>query len=344
MISEVIGMSEFAISARNLVKKFGDLVAVNDVSFDIKRGEIFGFLGPNGAGKTTTINMLVTVMKPTKGQAFVAGYDVVREPVRVREKIGVVFQDNTADRNLTGWENLYIHGLIYGLKGNELKRRIEDALEFAELTKFKDVPVKNYSGGMMRRLEIARALMHSPEVLFLDEPTIGLDPQTRAKIWEYIRMLRKEESVTIFMTTHYMDEAEKLCDRVAIIDHGRIMAIGSPDELKSSLGGDMIYVKVSGYVDTVRKFADEVVSENIALSYKIVGDMVAFSVKYASKAIPLIFELANMFSIRIEEIKYTQPSLGDVFLHYTGRELRDEEGSWKDMMRARMVARARMRR
>ncbi len=339
-------MSEFAISVRNLVKKFGDLVAVNNVSFDIRNGEIFGFLGPNGAGKTTTINILVTVMKPTEGQAFVAGYNMIEEPVKVREKIGVVFQDNTADRNLTGWENLYIHGLIYGLKGNDLKRRIEDALEFAELTRFKDVPVKNYSGGMMRRLEIARALMHSPEVLFLDEPTIGLDPQTRAKIWEYIRMLRKEERVTIFMTTHYMDEAEELCDRVAIIDHGKIMAMGSPDELKSSLGGDMIYIKVSGYSGTIRKFADEVIREDIALSYKIieVEDLVAFSVKHASKVIPIIFELANIFNIKIEEIKYTQPSLGDVFLHYTGRELRDEEGSWKDMMRARMAVRARMRR
>ncbi len=337
-------MGEYAISARNLVKKFGDLTAVNKVSFDVRRGEIFGFLGPNGAGKTTTINILVTVMKPTEGEAFVAGHNVIEEPIKVREKIGVVFQDNTADRNLTGWENLYIHGLIYGLKGEELKRRIEDALEFAELIRFKDVPVKNYSGGMMRRLEIARALMHSPEVLFLDEPTIGLDPQTRAKIWEYIRMLREEESVTIFMTTHYMDEAEKLCDRVAIIDHGKIMAIGSPDELKNSLGGDMLYVRVSNPVNGIREFAEEVIKERVALSYKLVGDMIAFSVKYASKAIPPVFELASMFNIRIEEIKYTQPSLGDVFLHYTGRELRDEEGNWKDMMRRRMMIRARMRR
>ncbi len=337
-------MNEFAISARNLVKKFGSLIAVNEVSFDVRKGEIFGFLGPNGAGKTTTINILVTIMKPTDGEAFVAGHNVVEEPVKVREKIGVVFQDNTADRNLTGWENLYIHGLIYGLKGEELKKRIEDALEFAELTKFKDVPVKNYSGGMMRRLEIARALMHSPEVLFLDEPTIGLDPQTRARIWEYIRMLRKEENVTIFMTTHYMDEAEKLCDRVAIIDHGKIMAMGSPEDLKNSLGGDMLYVKVNSSMNGIKEFAEEVVREGIALSYRLVGDMVAFSVRYASKAIPPVFELANMLNIRIEEIKYTQPSLGDVFLHYTGRELRDEEGSWKDLMRMRMVARARMRR
>ncbi len=337
-------MDESAISARNLVKKFGDLIAVNRVSFDVKKGEIFGFLGPNGAGKTTTINILVTVMKPTGGEAFVAGHNVIKEPIKVREKIGVVFQDNTADRYLTGWENLYIHGLIYGLKGDELKMRIEDALEFAELTKFKSVPVKNYSGGMMRRLEIARALMHSPEVLFLDEPTIGLDPQTRARIWEYIRMLRKEENVTIFMTTHYMDEAEKLCDKVAIIDHGKIMAMGSPEDLKNSLGGDMLYVKVNNPMDEIKEFAEEIVRERIALSYRLVGDMVAFSVRYASKAIPPVFELANTFDIKVEEIKYTQPSLGDVFLHYTGRELRDEEGNWKDLIRMRRAARARMRR
>ncbi|PNV77410.1 MAG: ABC transporter ATP-binding protein, partial [Thermoproteota archaeon] len=213
-----------AISVRNLVKKFGSLTAVDGISFDVEKGEIFGFLGPNGAGKTTTINILVTLMRPTSGEAYVAGYNVVEEPVKVRERIGIVFQDPSVDRNLTGWENLYIHGLVYGLRGEELRRRVEESLEFAELTKFKDVEVKNYSGGMIRRLEIARGLMHKPEILFLDEPTIGLDPQTRAKIWEYVEKLRDEEGVTVFLTTHYIEEAERLCDRVAIIDHGRIVA------------------------------------------------------------------------------------------------------------------------
>ncbi len=334
-------MAEKAISVRSLTKKFGDLTAVDGISFDVESGEIFGFLGPNGAGKTTTINILVTIMKPTSGEAFVAGHNVVEEPVKVREKIGVVFQDNTVDRNLTGWENLYIHGLIYGLSGEELRRKIEESLEFAELTKFKDVPVKNYSGGMVRRLEIARALMHRPEILFLDEPTIGLDPQTRAKIWEYIRRLREEGGVTIFMTTHYMDEAENLCDRVAIIDHGKIVAIGSPNELKSGLGGDILYVKVSDRIVSLKEFAEEILEGGTALSYKLLGDTVAFKVRSASKAIPLVFRIADSLNVTIEEIKYTQPSLGDVFLHYTGRELRDEGGDWKEMARMRMVIRGR---
>ncbi len=333
-------MSE-AISARDLTKRFGDLVAVNGISFDVEEGEIFGFLGPNGAGKTTTINMLVTIMRPTAGEAYVAGYSVRDEPVKVRESIGVVFQDNTVDRNLTGWENLYIHGLIYGLGGEELKRKVNEALEFAELTKFKDVVVKNYSGGMMRRLEIARALMHHPKVLFLDEPTIGLDPQTRAKIWDYIRRLREEKGVTIFLTTHYMDEAEELCDRVAIIDHGRIVAMGSPEDLKRELGGDALYLKGSGDLEGL---AEEAVDEGVALSFRMLDGAVALRVSDASRAIPAIFKLASELGIAIEEIKYSQPSLGDVFLHYTGRELRDEEGGWKEMARMRIRMRARARR
>ena len=203
-------MRQPIIEARNLVKKFGDLVAVDNISFGVDKGEIFGFLGPNGAGKTTTINILVTLMKPTSGEAYVGGHDVTKEAIKVREMIGVVFQDNTVDRNLTGYENLYIHGMIYGLRGESLRKRIDDVLEFASLTRFKDMVVKNYSGGMMRRLEIARALMHRPDILFLDEPTLGLDPQTRAKIWDYIVSLREEYDITIFMTTHYMDEAERL--------------------------------------------------------------------------------------------------------------------------------------
>lgn len=328
-----------AVSAVGLTKRFGDLVAVNEVSFEVEEGEIFGFLGPNGAGKTTTINMLVTIMRPTAGEAYVAGHSILSEAVKVRESIGVVFQDNTVDRNLTGWENLYIHGLIYGLGGEELERKIEEALEFAELTKFKDVVVKNYSGGMMRRLEIARALMHHPKVLFLDEPTIGLDPQTRARIWEYIERLREEKNVTVFMTTHYMDEAEKLCDRVAIIDHGRIVAIGSPEELKRGLGGDILYLKGSGDLE---ELAEEAIRMGIASAYRMLREMVALRVNEASTSIPKIFELARELNISIGEIKYSQPSLGDVFLHYTGRELRDEGGDWRDMARMRM--RARMRR
>jgi len=323
-----------AISVRDLVKKFGDLRAVDGISFDVRKGEIFGFLGPNGAGKTTTINILVTLMRPTSGEAYVAGYNVVEEPVKVRERIGIVFQDPSVDRNLTGWENLYIHGLIYGLRGEELRRRIEESLEFAELTKFKDVEVKNYSGGMIRRLEIARGLMHEPEILFLDEPTIGLDPQTRAKIWEYVERLRNEAGVTVFLTTHYIEEAERLCDRVAIIDHGRIVAIGSPDELKQGIGGDVIYVRARDK-SSLMKLVEELQEDGMVLRYRELDGVLALSVNNASRVIPSVFEVANRMGIRIEEIKYTQPSLSDVFLHYTGREIRDEEADWRESVRMR---------
>jgi ABC-2 type transport system ATP-binding protein len=323
-----------AISVRNLVKKFGNLTAVDGISFDVKKGEIFGFLGPNGAGKTTTINILVTLMRPTSGEAYVAGYNVVEDPVRVREKIGIVFQDPSVDRNLTGWENLYIHGLIYGLKGEELRRRVEESLEFAELTKFRDVEVKNYSGGMIRRLEIARGLMHKPEILFLDEPTLGLDPQTRAKIWEYVERLREEAGVTVFLTTHYIEEAERLCDRVAIIDHGKIVAIGSPDELKQEIGGDVIYIRVGDHSSAAR-LLEGLQNNGMIISHRELNGVLALSVNNASKVIPTVFEAASMMGIRIEEIKYTQPSLSDVFLHYTGREIRDEEADWREGIRMR---------
>lgn len=328
-----------AIVVRGLTKSFGSLVAVDNVSFEVRKGEIFGFLGPNGAGKTTTINVLVTLMRPTSGEAYVAGYNVVEEPVKVRERIGIVFQDTSVDRNLTGWENLYVHGLIYGLSGEELRRRVEEALEFAELTKFKDVEVKNYSGGMVRRLEIARGLMHEPEVLFLDEPTIGLDPQTRARIWEYVERLR-DESVTFFLTTHYIEEAERLCDRVAIIDHGRIVAIGSPEELKNSLGRDVLYLRLDD-VSKARALIEELMRKGLVTNYRDVNGLSALSVSNASKAIPLVFEVASRLGVRIEEVKYAQPTLSDVFLHLTGREMRDEEAGWRDAVRMRHLARMR---
>ncbi|MEM0192238.1 MAG: ATP-binding cassette domain-containing protein [Candidatus Korarchaeum sp.] len=329
-----------AIVVRDLTKRFGSLVAVDGVSFEVRRGEIFGFLGPNGAGKTTTINILVTLMRPTSGEAYVAGYNVVEEPVKVRERIGIVFQDTSVDRNLTGWENLYVHGLIYGLSGEELKRRVEEALEFAELTKFKDVEVKNYSGGMVRRLEIARGLMHRPEVLFLDEPTIGLDPQTRARIWEYVGRLREEGGVTVFLTTHYIEEAERLCDRVAIIDRGRIVAIGSPDELRSGIGKDVLYLRLSE-PSKARALIEELIEGGFVTSYREMNGLSALSVSNASRAIPLVFEVASRLGVRIEEVKYAQPTLSDVFLHLTGREMRDDEADWREAVRMRHLVRMR---
>ncbi|MCS7102848.1 MAG: ATP-binding cassette domain-containing protein [Candidatus Korarchaeum sp.] len=330
-----------AIVVRDLVKRFGSLSAVDGVSFDVRRGEIFGFLGPNGAGKTTTINILVTLMRPTSGEAYVAGHDVVEEPVRVRERIGIVFQDTSVDRDLTGWENLYIHGLIYGLSGEELRKRVEEALEFAELNRFKNIQVKNYSGGMIRRLEIARGLMHRPEILFLDEPTIGLDPQTRAKIWDYIRRLRDEGDITIFLTTHYIEEAERLCDRVAIIDRGKIVAIGNPEELKSGIGRDTLYLRPDD-PSKARLLVGELSEKGIVTDYREVNGLLALGVDNVSRVIPIVFEVASKLGVRIEEVKYARPTLNDVFLHLTGREMRDEEASWKEA--ARMIHLARMRR
>ena len=333
-------MDSYAIVADNLFKKFGDLVAVDHVNFKVEYGEIFGFLGPNGAGKTTTINILVTLLKPTDGKAYVGGFDVVKKPIKVRELIGIVFQDNTVDRYLTGWENLYIHGLTYGLKGRELENRINEVLKFVDLKRFSDEVVKNYSGGMMRRLEIARALLHRPMILFLDEPTLGLDPQTRAKIWDYIISLKRSYSTTIFLTTHYMDEADRLCDRVAIIDHGKIVAIGKPDGLKSSIGKDIVYVRISGDKDGLKEVFDEVIDGKNIYSYKKIDDgTYAFNVENASKAIPYIFNRTSIYKIKISEVKYTKPTLGDVFLHYTGKELREERGDWREVVRTRMKRR-----
>ena len=314
-----------AIETMNLTKRFGNLIAVDHVSFSVKWNEIFGFLGPNGAGKTTTINMLITLMKPTEGEAFVADYNVVENPEEVRKRIGVVFQDPTLDRHLTGWENLWIHGRIYGIPKRELKIRIKEFLEFVELDNWANVQVKNYSGGMMRRLEIARALICNPEILFLDEPTLGLDPQTRVKIWDYIVKLKKEMGVTIFLTTHYMEEAEKLCDKVAIIDYGKIISMGTVNELKHSIGGEVVYIKTND-ANYLAILASKIESEGFAEKTKIIcNEILAVYTKKASETIPMIFDVAQKLKIKVAEITYHIPTLEDVFLKFTGRHLRDEK-------------------
>ncbi|AIF70015.1 ABC transporter ATP-binding protein [Palaeococcus pacificus DY20341] len=318
-----------AIEAENLGKKFGDFEAVKGVSFKVKKGEIFAFLGPNGAGKTTTIHMLVTLLKPTSGRAIVAGHDVLKEPDKVRKKIGIVFQDPSLDRELTAYENMYIHGKIYGLSGIELEKRIMEMLRFVELEDFKDKQVKFFSGGMQRRLEIARALLHEPEILFLDEPTIGLDPQTRAHIWEYIKRMKEEHNMTIFLTTHYMDEAEQLADRIAIIDHGKIIAEGTAEELKKLVGNDVIYVRIAN-----GKESTQCLNAEFIRGCKVLPDgRVRLEVINAAEALPELFELAQQSGIKILEVTYHRPTLNDVFLYLTGRELREEEGGSLDMMR-----------
>jgi len=327
------------IEAVELTKVFNGLKAVDSVSFSVRKGEIFGFLGPNGAGKTTTINMLTTIMKPTRGFARVAGFDVVKEADEVRKRIGVLFQDVTLDRELTGWENMWFHGLIHGISWRELRDRISELLKFIELENWKSVQVKKYSGGMLRRLQLAAALVHEPEILFLDEPTLGLDPQTRARVWDYILGLRKERGVTIFLTTHYMDEAEKLCDRVAIIDKGKIIACGSPRDLKQQVGNDVVYLRVSSKADLLINL---LIKEGLASQPKLIGsDTVSFTVRNAHETLPQAVSLAEKAGIRVVEAFYSEPTLEDVFLNLTGRGLRDEEASDFEFFRARMRGRFR---
>src|SRR5574341_488201 len=247
---------ENIIEVKNLVRKFGEFTAVKGVSFEVKPGEIFGFLGPNGAGKTTTINMLCTLLKPTDGQAIVNGFDVRRQQDAVRKSIGLIFQDPSLDERLTGRENLRFHAMLYDVSQSDFNKRADEVLAMVDLTDKAGEVVRNYSGGMKRRLEIARGLLHHPRVLFLDEPTIGLDPQTRRHIWDYLLKLRQSEGVTMFMTTHYMDEAEN-CDRIAVIDHGDIVALDTPDRLKRMVGGDILTVRTSDNALATKKLQTE---------------------------------------------------------------------------------------
>jgi len=309
------------IETNNLTKKFNGLVAVDNVNFEVEEGEIFGFLGPNGAGKTTTIKMLITLLMPTSGTARVAGFDIVKERNRVRECIGVVFQEPALDTELTGRENLDFHARMYGLSRVEREKRIVDVLQLVDLTDKADVLVKNYSGGMKRRLEIARGLMHYPKVLFLDEPTLGLDAQTRNAIWRYIKRLNKEEGTTIFLTTHYMEEADYLSDRAAIIDHGRLLVVDKPEGLKNRVGKDLINLKCSNMRNLKKILEKEEWVENV----KIVDSSLLLSVKHGEEKIPHIIEIAQSTGIKITSIDLHKPTLDDVFLYYTGRRIREQE-------------------
>jgi len=312
------------IHVEHLVKKYGEVTAVDDVSFEVFEGEIFGFLGPNGAGKTTTINILCTLTRPTSGKATVCGYDVVKEQNRVRQSIGLVFQDPSLDERMTALDNLEFHAFVYNMPRGLRKRRIEEVLRMVELWERRHSVVRTFSGGMKRRLELARGLLHCPRVLFLDEPTLGLDPQTRARIWEYIHNLRREENLTIFLTTHYMEEAEN-ADRIAIIDHGRIVALDTPEALKERVGGDVIRLKTADDETAIAelryKFNIEAVRD---------GDGVRFEVYGGSSFIP---RLTSALPVAINSITLRRPTLEDVFLKLTGRELREEELSAAQALR-----------
>ena len=315
------------IEIEGLSKKFGQLTAVDQVSFGVVKGEIFGFLGPNGAGKTTTINMLCTLLAPTSGRASVNGYDVLKQRRQVQRSIGLIFQDPTLDEYLTAEQNLRFHAYAYGVPPDVRERRIGELLELVELADRRKGKVSIYSGGMRRRLEIARGLSHHPQILFLDEPTLGLDPQTRRRIWEYIRALREQEDLTIILTTHYMDEAEH-CDRIAIIDYGRIIALDTPDKLKESMGGDVITLEA----EDCQEAADEL-KERYNLSPEIRNGTVVFSVPRGDTFLPDFVRSAHS---RLLSISVRRPTLDDVFLKRTGRAIRDREIDGWEQMRSMM--------
>jgi len=304
------------IKACGLTKRYGELTAVKNISLDVAHNEVFGFLGPNGAGKTTTIHILCTLVLPTEGQAWIAGFDIVKEASRVRQSIGLVFQEPTLDENLTAYENLSFHGMIYGMTGPHLKNRIREVMELAQLWDRRDHLVKTFSGGMKRRLEIARGLIHFPQIVFLDEPTIGLDPQTRRNVWEYIHEMRWKYGTTIFMTTHYLDEAEN-CDRIAIIDEGEIIACDSPARLKQMFHGDLIKIKSQDKFQLQRILQDKFIYEA-----ELYEEGISLQVENADTVLPEI--LRELSEADIETVSLVKPSLDDVFIKLTGRTIREE--------------------
>jgi ABC-2 type transport system ATP-binding protein len=313
---------ENAIETNDLTRSFNGLMAVDKLNISVERGEVFGLLGPNGAGKTTTISMLCTILKPTSGRASVNGFDIVKQATQVRKSIGIVFQDPSIDDRLTGRENLYMHANLYGVPSGEQKSRIDRVLKLVELENRADSLLRTYSGGMRRRLEIARGLIHYPKVLFLDEPTIGLDPQTREHIWSYIEELRKAHDITTILTTHYMDEADRLSDRIAIMDYGKIVASNTPAGLKEALEGDIITVKTK----EASKLSSELSGMNGILRTNVVDDELEATVRGGKALLPRIVETAAKNGIFVESVSLREPNLEDVFLHYTGREIRPEGG------------------
>jgi ABC-2 type transport system ATP-binding protein len=317
----------YSIETKSLSKSFGDLNAVDDISFNVEDGEIFGFLGPNGAGKSTTMMILTTLLKPTSGQALVSGFDVKTNPKQVRQKIGYVQQESTVDEYLSGRENLYLQARLNHIPKDLINERIDEVLELIELSDKQNNAVVTYSGGMRKRLDIAGGLLHRPKVLFLDEPTVGLDIQTRRKIWEYIKKIHEEFEMTIFLSTHYMEEADNLCDRIGIIDGGKIQVIDTPQNMKSAMGNEVISLTIEN-LDAEKTFLSKL--RTIELIKKINEDQNKITL-FASKGtevIPKIFKIASDLEIKINSISLTQPTLDDVFISYTGHEIRADEGGF----------------
>ena len=307
------------IKIRSLVKKYGNHIAVDNLTLDINENEVFGLLGSNGAGKTTTIHMLATLLKPSSGSATVNGYDIVCQPAKVRSSIGIVFQAPSSDDMLTGYENLQLHSMLYSIPRHTRKQRIDEVLNLVGLTERRHDQVKTYSGGMRRRLEIARGLLHKPKVMFLDEPTLGLDPASRETMWKYIQRLVREEKMTVILTTHYMEEADILCDRIGIIDKGRIVALDTPKGLKAGLGGDIIRIKTHNNPDKISQldFVHKVEQND---------GFLVLSVNDAKRDLPMLLR-----HIEAEIAEFTSPTLNDVFIHLTGRNIKEEpEGGFAE--------------
>jgi len=309
---------DLIIEVRGLSHSFGDVVAVDSISFTVRKGEIFSFLGPNGAGKSTTINVLTTLLPIQKGEVRIAGHDVSAEPGEVRKAIGIVFQEETLDRDLTVREILEFHGKLYGMPREERHKRIDEMIRLVELEKKRDVLIKHLSGGMKRRLEIARGLMTRPHVLYLDEPTLGLDPQSRLRVWDYIRQVNRE-GTTIFLTTHYMDEADSLSDRISIIDHGKIIVTGTSDELKNALGEDMIYLETGDDAKTTGILSGLPEVRDVKPSLR--GLSVTLN-QEGTRTLPVILDRLKEGGIMIKSANLKKPTLDDVFVHFTGREIR----------------------
>ncbi len=324
--------SSEAVAVHGLVKRYDDVEAVRGVEFEVRTGETFGFLGPNGAGKSTTINMLCTLERPTAGSAEVAGHDIVRDRDHVRRNIGLVFQDTTLDGYLTAEENMRLHAELYGVAREALAGRMRAVMDMVGLWERRSSLVNTFSGGMKRRLEIARGLLHSPRVLFLDEPTVGLDPQTRSSIWEYLQKLQREQDTTMFLTTHYMDEAE-YCDRIAIIDQGQIVALDTPAALKAAVGTDRIQISTDDDEATI-----DALRERFGLDARVAEGKVTFGVPAGEQFVPRLFAELDQ---SIRSVSVARPSLDDVFMSYTGKTIRDAEDSLTETRRnfARMMSR-----
>ena len=313
-----------AIEVDSLTKEFGDFKAVDNISFQIEEGEIFGFLGPNGAGKSTTMMILTTLLKPTSGSALVGGYDVMSDAKKVREKIGYVQQEISVDEFLTGRENLYLHARINQIPRNLIKSRIDDVLELVELGEKKDQATVPYSGGMRKRLDIANGLLSRPSVLFLDEPTVGLDIQTRRKIWGYIKKIRRDFGMTVFISTHYMEEADNLCDRIGIIDHGKIQVIDTPKSMKSAIGNEIISFNLVDGKASQDTLIEQINKIEFVKEVKNKQDLITVFSTKSNEVIPKIFQESTNLEMRINSLTLKQPTLDDVFISYTGHDLRDE--------------------